>query len=111
MARVIGSSLEQRIYNALLAVGWRRDAIEIQTPILGGRSTKGGQVLDFVVYRPTPVPICANGEYFHRDDGVEFIKTAQVMEQYGIMPVIIWGEEAQTPDQAEAVVLARVGRP
>ncbi len=106
----MGSSLEIRVYQALLHLGWRRESIAIQTPILGGRQQRGGQVVDFVVYAPQPVPIYANGEYWHRDPEREAQAQADAREVFGVEPVVIWGEEAATDDMARAVVLARVGR-
>ena len=106
-----GTTLELRVYQALLKLGWRQQDIEIQTPILGGRSKRGGQVLDFVVYRPSPLPIEANGDYWHRDEEREYLATVEAFAAYGVYPVIIWGSEATTPDETYQVVLNRVGRP
>ena len=37
-----------------------------QYQILGGRGVRGGQVIDFLVYRvPRPVPVLVQGSYWH----------------------------------------------
>lgn len=105
------TTLEERIYKALRRAGWRAEDIDIQTPILGGRNTRGGQVIDFVLYRPSPLPIEANGNYWHRDAEAEYLATVEAWGEFGVEPVIIWGSEAENDDMALAVVLNRIGRP
>lgn len=102
-----GSKLEARVYRALRRAGWEQ--IDMQVPILGGRTVPGGQVIDFVLW-PGPIPVFVNGEYWHRNDEVEFLEMAAVQEVYGREPVVIWGGEAQTDEQALATVLRKVGR-
>lgn len=105
------TSLEVMVYQALLRAGWRKSDIEVQTPILGGRNFRGGQVIDFVVNRPSPLPIEANGNYWHRNAEIEYMATVEAWNVYGVEPVIIWGSEAATPEMAYQVVVSRVGRP
>lgn len=105
-----GSSLEERIYRALLRSGWDEEQIAAQVPIAGGRSIRGGQVLDFVLYTPIPIPIEVNGDYWHRDSGEEFTDLVTIINIYGREPVVIWGDEAKTDDEALAVVVRKIGR-
>lgn len=107
----LGSSLEERVYRALRRAGWGAEDIEIQTPILGGRNWRGGQVIDFVVNRPTPLPIEANGDYWHRNPEIEYLATVEAWKIFGVEPVIIWGSEAETDETCYQVILNRVGRP
>jgi len=42
-----------------------------QSPLLGGRMTKGGVVLDFEFYNPPDLAINIQGTYFHYEMGIE----------------------------------------
>jgi hypothetical protein len=114
----LGSSLEAMIYRSLIAARWRPDQIEIQTPILGGRNPRGGgQILDFVLFKPYATPIKAHGDWFHKDKDEDFEKDNKVRELYGKDPIIIWGHEcskngSQVYDfnQTLAAVIRKVGR-
>lgn len=108
---IFGSSLEDLVYQALLAAGWRPEDIQAQVPINGGRSMPGGQVLDFVVGIASPIPIEVNGEYWHQDEGIEFEASTAVMERYGREPVVIWGDECTDFEAALATVRRKVGVP
>lgn len=104
------SSLEVRVYAALLKAGYDRDQIVGQHPIAGGRAVRGGQIIDFVLYTPMPIPIEVNGEYWHRDSGQEFVKNAEIAAIYGREPVVIWGDECKTDEDALATVIRKIGR-
>ena len=45
---VLGSSMEDWCYRALLALGWKEDDIRVQQSIYGGRNFPGGQVVHCV---------------------------------------------------------------
>ncbi len=105
------SDLELRIYRAELALGWQEEQIRLQVAIRGGRNFRGGLVVDQVIYRPFALPVFLNGDFWHRDGGQEHWERAAVFEEFKVEPVVIWGHEAQDDDQAQAVVLARIGRP
>jgi hypothetical protein len=108
---VFGSTLESRIYYAMLALGWKPNQIEAQVDIFGGRARKNGQVVDFVLYTPTPLPIRAQGEHWHQDAGLELIHQLQIHWAYGVDPIDIWGRDAKTIEQAKMTVLQKIGRP
>ena len=106
----MGSSLELLIYQALLAEGWRQDQIDIQTPILGGRSRRGGHVIDFVLYTPVAIPINVNGNYWHRNTDKELQADLDIEQRFGRFPVTIWGDKAKDLAQARAEVRRLIGR-
>lgn len=94
----------------MLAAGWPPDQIESQVPVAGGRSVKGGLVVDFVLYTPLPIPIVVNGEYWHRNDDTELLELIKVQDAYGQEPKVIWGDDAETDEEARATVLRLIGR-
>ena len=44
---------------------------DYQSPLMGGRSNKGGLVLDFVFYNPPDLAVNVQGIYYHYEFGVE----------------------------------------
>ncbi len=104
------SSLEERVYQALIAAGWDKMNIAVQTPILGGRVYRGGLVVDFILYRPMALPIKVNGEHWHRDSAEEQETDARIQEYFGVEPITIWGDEAKTAEETLATVIRLVGR-
>lgn len=81
-----------------------------QYEIGGGRTKRGGIVLDFLaITTPLSTPIDVRGEYWHQpqhkiDDDLGLA----LLNHYGrgmyAEPVILWGAELQTIDQAFATV-------
>ncbi len=110
MALPFGSTLEARVYRALLAAGWQPDQIRVQTPVLGGRSQKGGLVVDFILYTPLEIPIVVNGEYWHKNREEELLMEAKLLRVFDQDPIILWGDEAQTDEAALATVIRKIGR-
>lgn len=106
----VGSSAEGRLYLGLLRAGYQQEQVEIQTSILGGRGTLGGQVVDFVVYMPTPIPIELDGRWWHKNSGEEFVARAGIVNEYGVEPVVIYDDEVETVEQAVATVIRKLGR-
>lgn len=105
------SSLEARVYRNLLRLGWKKEQIGVQVSINGGRSQKGGQVVDFVVYIPQAVPIRCQGEWWHRDGAQELWEASVIYDEYGRLPVDIYGNEAETDEDCRAALLRKLGRP
>lgn len=95
-----GSTTEQRVYLALLQLGFSKDSIEAQVDLDGGRSRKGGQVVDFVLRTPMPVPIRVQGTYWHRDSGQEQLEEQAILKEYGAQVVDIWDTQALTVEMA-----------
>lgn len=107
---VLGSSLEDWCYRALLALGWREEDITVQRSIYGGRNLPGGYVVDIVLYKPTSCAISLKGEYWHGKSDEETIDDARIAELYNEY-VVIWWREANTYDMMYQVCLERIGRP
>ncbi len=105
---ILGSSLEERTYNMLLKLGWKPWQIEIQTPILGGRQTRGGMVVDFVLFKPSSCAISCKGGYWHENGNEEIVEDAAQM-QYFNEYVVIWDYEVPDDKQLEAVMRNRIG--
>ena len=54
-------------WRAALALSRMKISFEFQLSIFGGRSMRGGQVIDFWVYTvPLPTPVYVQGSYWHR---------------------------------------------
>ena len=79
-----------------------------QYEIMGGRALRGGIVLDFLVLTsPLSTPLDIRGEYWHQPkQRVEDDLALAIMMSRGSYaePVILYGGELQTPEQAFATV-------
>ncbi len=81
---------------------------KFQHPIGGGRGMRGGIVLDFLVFTvPKPTPLDIRGEYWHQhNQTIEddlFLALGVKQEDYAY-PVVNYGGELQTPEQAFSTV-------
>lgn len=100
-----GSKEEWRLAVALWSIPL---LFEYQVKILGGW-LRGGQVLDFLVYNPFPIPVQVFGEYYHDiTDPAELFKLSVLEHYYKREVVIFWGEELSTQERANAVVRERL---
>lgn len=81
-----------------------------QVGINGGRGIRGGQVIDFVVFTPRPVPVFIQGEYWHKKstENEDILKQAAAQEVYGVRPILLMGEETDTRDKAFQAVRTKV---
>lgn len=101
--RTPGSTEEWRVAVAL----WKyKLEFMYQWPLYGGRLRKGGQVIDFVVSNPFPVPVYVNGEYWHEGQLAldDKLKMAEAEKYFGRPPVVLWGRELSTQDEANSAV-------
>lgn len=75
-----------------------------QVPILGGRLFRGGQLLDFLLYIPYALPLPVFGNYWHRAQlrNEDKFKLAILRQIYRVEPEIVWGDEVQTQEDANA---------
>lgn len=80
--RPAGSSYEWNIARGLWTLGWEN--FQYQVPLFGGRSRRGGVVLDFLL-PPHPVQIVINpiGEYWHRNVSGDKIEDAKIIKRLG----------------------------
>lgn len=78
---------------------------DFQKHVMGGRSGRGGQVIDFWVYTaPKPTPIYIQGDYWHYANGrgyVSQLNIAKLKSYFGnsiMEPVEILTSTTPTPD-------------
>lgn len=78
---------------------------DFQKHVMGGRSGRGGQVVDFWVYTvPRPTPIYIQGDYWHYANGKSYqsqLNIAKLKSYYGAAiaePVEILTSTTPTPD-------------
>lgn len=81
-----------------------------QVSFWGGHHLVGGQVLDFMVYRPYKIPVQVYGNYWHRGQmsAKDHFNEIQIMNMTGRMPIILWGDETDTFAEALAAVKKKV---
>lgn len=82
-----------------------------QKHVMGGRSGRGGQVVDFWVYTtPKPTPVYIQGDYWHYAKGrgyISILNIAKLKAYYGasiMEPVEILTSTTPTPDAMYMVV-------
>lgn len=77
-----------------------------QASYFGGRSVRGGVVVDFIVYtRPLPTPLWVNGEYWHKGKqaSIDYYQGIILSQFSGVQfarPVVMFGEQVNTPEKA-----------
>ena len=84
---------------------------DFQKHVMGGRSGRGGQVIDFWVYTvPKPTPVYIQGDYWHYAGGRAYqsqLNIAKLKSYYGasiMEPVEILTSTTPTPDAMYSVV-------
>lgn len=107
------TDIEARVAISLTKFGWD---FQFQEGVMGGRSLRGGQVVDFMVQTlPLPTPLYVNGEYFHGSAVAERDKLLRDM-LYSYMhgqinpPVVVWGDQLQTQEESDKTILNLFGR-
>lgn len=97
----------------LWRLGWKGRFI-YQYEVFGGRSRRGGQLIDFLVFTiPLPTPIYVNARYFHSRETEEMMKihrVQSVMRGRWSDPLIIWDDTIPDEDAAYAVLATEIGR-
>ena len=109
--QVPGSTLEWRVAKALWRLGW---TFAYQVSVAGGRTRRGGQVVDFLVYTPVvPTPVFVQGSYWHGGaaESEDRLKQALLQRQTGwAEPVIVWDYELMDDEMAYQTMLRVLGR-
>jgi hypothetical protein len=93
--RVVATALEQHNLEFIF-----------QASYFGGRTIRGGQVLDFLVYSPFEIGVQVYGDYWHTGQfsAEDRLKIA-VLEQFlGRKLAIVWGNESETVAEASAAL-------
>ena len=75
-----------------------------------GRGVRGDYRIDFIVYNPFAVPVEIYGEYWHTGQlgADDRLRLSIIENKFNREAVIIWGNECDTPEKAEAVVRQRL---
>lgn len=77
--------------------------------VLGGRNVRGGLVLDFLVdVPPVWTPLVFNGEWWHRNESQERFNMALLQQEFGVEPVVIWGDEVPDKETTFQVVRSKL---
>ena len=81
-----------------------------QVSYWGGRSLRGGQVLDFLVWNPLETPVQVFGEYWHSGllGSKDRLKLAQLQMLFDVPIVILWGNETDSFQDALNAVREKV---
>ena len=81
-----------------------------QVSYWGGRSLRGGQVLDFLVWNPLETPVQVFGEYWHSGllGSKDRLKLAQLQMLFDVPIVILWGNETDSFQDALSAVREKV---
>lgn len=86
-----------------------------QMSYFGGRSLRGGIVLDFLVFtKPLPTPTWVHGEYWHmgKQRTIDLMQQATMflfMAGEAAMGKVLWGEDVKTEDLALNTVKREFG--
>ena len=90
-------------YNVALALQKRELQFMFQVELFGGKM-RGGQVLDYLVWNPFPVPLQVFGDFYHTGQlGADDNYNLKVLRNhYGVDVEIIWGTDSETPEDALA---------
>lgn len=81
-----------------------------QASYFGGRSVRGGVVVDFIVYtRPLPTPVWVNGEYWHKGKqaSIDYYQQIVLSQFSGVQfsrPVVFFGQDVNDPEKAMSAV-------
>ncbi len=103
-------SYENNFMWALMQAGWRLDQIGYQQSIDGGRASRNGLVIDFILYTPSPIPIQVGATWWHRDSGEETLEDARIQNAIGRAPLKCFDVDCDTREHALAWVLREIGR-
>jgi hypothetical protein len=94
---------EWRVALALYRLGL---SFYYQYEVFGGRSLRGGQIIDFWVFTvPLPTPVYVQGDYWHRGskEMQDALKVADLKRRYQgqiAEPLLVWEHELTSMDEA-----------
>ena len=88
---------------------------QFQFQLFGGRSRRGGLIVDFVVWNPMMTPFPIHGNYWHKGELSGGDKTALIaIADYFNMGVenipVLWGSDAQSKEDVFAFVRANIAK-
>lgn len=97
-------------YNVALALDELKIKYQFQEAFRGGHRLIGGIVVDFIVEtKPLSTPVWVHGEYWHQHeralkDRYQFALLFYLMRGELAKPVILWGGETETVEDAKAAI-------
>lgn len=102
---VMNKSATKNEYNVAQALDHLEIEFLFQVSYWGGR-VLGGQVLDFLCFLPFPTPVQVYGNYWHSGQlsNKDRYNEIQIASVFGIAPIIIWGNESETVEDAISTV-------
>ena len=92
---------------------WRYEVpFMYQYQIFGGRTRRGGLIVDFLVWNPMATPLLVHGDYWHKDemDGGDKTRLIAIEQYFGKSPIILWGSDAQSEEDVMAFVRKYVAK-
>ncbi|CAK0772634.1 conserved hypothetical protein [Gammaproteobacteria bacterium] len=93
-----GSKEEWRTAQALNIMQWQ---YAYQYPVFGGRSRRGGQVIDFLVYTPGRYTIVdVRGSYWHTGKHNDALDIERVARRKNWILVILWDYDCKSVSEA-----------
>lgn len=99
-------------YEYNFAMALERYGIEylFQVWYWGGRTVRGGQVLDFLVFRPFEIPVQIYGEYWHKGQlaAEDKYKIAMLEQFFQHEVLIFWGPDVGTYEDALKTVRNKI---
>lgn len=112
---VRGKSATSYEYNFALALEKFKLEYLFQVSYWGGRTMRGGMVLDFLVFTdPLRTPVWINGDYWHSGEQkqLDFLQMAllDAFSQGTLAPgMMFWGKDVATEEDAVATVRKNFG--
>jgi len=99
---VKGTRASSYEYNLALALDFYRVPFLFQVDYFGGRSLRGGQVLDFLVLAPFGIPCQVFGEYWHTGQlaSSDRLKLQYLEAEFGQKVIVLWGPDTSTYEAA-----------
>lgn len=102
-----GSKEEWYTAQALERLGWQ---YAYQYSVMGGRSVRGGQVIDFLVYTPGKWTIVdVLGTYWHTGKNEDRLSIQKVVASKGWRLVEAWDYNVPSIDEAVSFLRAQLG--
>jgi len=114
--REVQGKMPESMLEWILALGLDRlkTRYTFQYDVAGGRSRRGGQVIDFMVWTvPLPTPLLAQGDYWHggvkgSEDAFKLAEIVRFFKGQVRTPVLVWEHEAPDVEAAVTILKERV---
>lgn len=108
----VDSKEEWNWYLASRRFGWPGEKFVFQVPINGGRTRRGGLLIDFLFFTvPLWTPVFIDGEYWHRYSLEDALKRSKIKAILGFSkdPVSVSADDIPNEETANAKFLEIIG--